>query len=338
MRLRFGNGAHTKRTLLSIEVRIMRSVLLVIGFLVSLAGCNGDSKGKLAEKKTLDIQKKFSGVYPIKVVATTGMVADLVRNIGGERVRVDQMMGQDVDPHLYRPNTADIAKLEQSDVIFYNGLHLEGKLGDTLSRLGDRIPSIGIGEYLDPARLLTEEGDMVDPHIWFDVKLWSDAAVVVSDTLAAYDPTNAEEYRKRATDYRAQLDALDKETRSEIATIPKEKRLLVTSHDAFRYFGRAYDIEVRGVQGISTESEASVKDVESLVTLIVDRKVKSVFIESSVSPRNVESIMEGCRARGHRVTMGGQLFSDAMGETGTAEGTYIGMIRHNVKTVVNALR
>jgi len=316
----------------------MRILLLV--FSLALVGCgsNNANVSKPRQKKTIEVVGKHDRNYPIRVVATTGMVADLVRSVGGERVKVEQLMGQDVDPHLYRANTADISKLNNAQVIFYNGLHLEGKMGDTLDRLGKKIPSFGIGEYLEPSKLLVEEGDIADPHIWFDVKLWSEAAGVVRDVLVAYDPDNADEYRSRAEQYQKSLDALDAEVRGKIADIPEKQRLLITSHDAFRYFGRAYGIEVHGVQGISTESEASLKDVEDLVTLIVDRKVKAVFVESSVSSRNVESIVEGCKARGHAVAFGGELYSDAMGKAGTPEGTYIGMVRHNANTILRALR
>lgn len=313
-----------------------------VAFLVvlGLAGCrNGADSPKNGEPKKITVSHTFSGTHPIKVVCTTGMVADLVRNIGKDRVDVVQLLAHDVDPHLYVANRADMDKLNHAEIIFFNGLHLEGKMGEILDRLARKVPSFGIGDYLPPSRILGEEGeDTHDPHIWFDVSLWSEAAGVVRDALVAFDPPNAGAYRKHADAYQKDLAALHKSVGERIAAIPKTNRLLVTSHDAFRYFGRAYDIEVKGVQGISTEAEASIKDIETLVKLIVDRKVKAVFVESSVNPRNLKSIIEGCAARGHTVTIGGELFSDAMGERGTPSGAYGGMIDHNVDTIVRALK
>jgi manganese/zinc/iron transport system substrate-binding protein len=302
------------------------------------AGCRGanDNKGT-PSGKTVEVKHPYKGAYPIKVVCTTGMVADLVRNIGKDRVQIEQIMGSDVDPHLYRANSADMEKLNQADIIFYSGLHLEGKMGEILDQLGKKIPSFGVGEYLDHAKVLSE-GETHDPHIWFDVQLWSEAGGFVRDALVLFDPPHADEYKARADAYQKELAALHEEVKIKIATIPKANRVMITSHDAFRYFGRAYDIEVHGVQGISTEAEASLKDVEKLVSLIVERNVKAVFVESSVNPRNVQSIIEGCQARGHKVAPGGQLFSDAMGADGTPEGTYPGMVRHNTETIVKALR
>lgn len=314
-------------------------LLPFFGFLSLLTGCKGEPKGKPAAQKSLVVSHTFKGTYPIKVICTTGMVADLARNIGGDRVRVEQLMGADVDPHLYRPNTTDMEKLNHANVILFNGLHLEGKMGETLERLGKKVPSFGIGDYLDPARLLAEDEGTVDPHIWFDVSLWSEAAAVVRDVLTKFDQNNAEEYRARAEVYQKQLAVLHSEVEEQIGSIlPREKRLLITSHDAFRYFGKAYAIEVRGVQGISTEGEAGLKDIEEVVNLIVERQVKAVFIETSVNRRNIDSIIEGCAARGHKVRLGGELFSDAMGAEGTPAGTYLGMIRQNVAAVVGALK
>jgi manganese/zinc/iron transport system substrate-binding protein len=233
----------------------------------------------------------------------------------------------------------DVAQLNSADVIFYSGLHLEGKMTETLDRLARKKPVFPVTEYLDTKAILTDEHKHPDPHVWFDVARWSDVAGVIGAALAMYDPANADAYVQRADHYRAELAKLHEETKAKIVAVePKEKRVLITSHDAFRYFGRAYDIEVRGLQGISTDTEASLREVNQLVDFIVARKVKAVFVETSVNPRNMQSLQDGCAARGHRVDLGGKLYSDAMGKTGTPQGTYIGMIQHNVDTIVNALK
>jgi manganese/zinc/iron transport system substrate-binding protein len=305
---------------------------------VLLAGCTAEPATHRPKVRKLEVPRSHGGSYPIRAVCTTGMVADLVRNIGGARVTVDQLFGQDVDPHLYKATPADINKLNGADAIFYSGLHLEGKMAELLERIGRRSPVFPVAEYIDTKLLLTDEHGNADPHVWFDVSLWSQAAGFVRDALCLYDPEHAAEYRQRGEKYLAELGRLHEEARVELAGIPKEQRVLITSHDAFRYFGRAYDVEVKGIQGISTEAEASVRDINELVAFIARRKVKAVFVESSVSKRNMESLMEGCRKHGHEVKLGGELFSDAMGPAGTPEGTYAGMVRHNVATSVKALR
>jgi len=303
---------------------------------VVLCGCDGNSNGK--REHGVILNKTYAGAYPIKAVATTGMVADLVRHVGGERVAVEQLLAADVDPHTYKATSGDVSKIGGADIVFYSGLHLEGKMGEVFERMGRRIPTIGVAEHLDTKQVLENEEKAHDPHVWFDVSLWSQAAGVVRDALAKFDPPHAAEYQARAEAYRAELAKLHVYARDRLATIPKEQRVLVTSHDAFRYFGRAYAIEVKGIQGISTESEASVKDIAELVKFISQRKVKAVFVETSVNQRNMLSLLEGCKANGHELVIGGELFSDAMGKAGTPEGTYVGMIRHNVDTIVQALK
>jgi manganese/zinc/iron transport system substrate-binding protein len=327
----------------------MRSYLVTF-LLCAAAGCS------VGANPTINT-KTFQGTLPVKVVATTGMVGDLVRNIGGPNVQVTDLFKPGVDPHTHRASTDDLRRLQSADIVFYNGLHLEGVMGNVLAQLNDRTPSIGIGDFLTTWRIpnektadipsrdrvyrlgwLLRDGEHPDPHIWFDVRLWSLAAENVVEKLAAFDPVRADEYRERGLEYRARLDKLDRETAEQLATIPKDKRVLITSHDAFRYFGRAYDVEVRGIQGVSTETEASVGHITQLVDFLVKSQVKAVFVESSVNPRNMQTLIEGCQARGHTVRQGGELFSDAMGDADTPEGTYEGMIRHNVKTVVEALK
>src|SRR5262245_50014660 len=293
------------------------------------AGCNGNTPAA----------KTFQGQYPIKAVCTTGMVADLVRNIGGSRVAVDQLMSHGTDPHTYEATPGDTRKLGAADIIFYSGLHLEGKMADILGGMADRQPAVAVAEQIDHKAVLNNDEDQHDPHVWFDVSLWNQAAGVVRDALVKYDPPNAAEYKAAADKYQAKLSELHERTKADIQKgIPKAQRVMVTSHDAFRYFGRAYDIEVRGIQGISTESEASPKAINDLAAFLVERKIKAVFVETSVNPNNMKQLIRECASRGHVVCEGGVLFSDAMGRDGTPEGTYIGMIEHNVRTIIEALK
>jgi manganese/zinc/iron transport system substrate-binding protein len=280
----------------------------------------------------------YRGPYPIQVVCTTGMVADLARNVGGQHVAVSALMGEGVDPHLYKASPADVRELSRADIIFYSGLHLEGKLAELLERMSRRKPTVAVAERIAPQKLLTDEHGARDPHVWFDVSLWSEAAAAVGEALAALDPPHAAEYQAQQQAYQARLAELHEYVRQRLATIPAPRRVLVTAHDAFRYFGRAYEIEVRAIQGISTDSEASVRQVAELVEFLTTRQIKAVFVETSVSDQNIRALLEGCQARGHRVVIGGSLFSDAMGKSGTPEGTYEGMIRHNVETIVAALQ
>lgn len=286
----------------------------------------------------MPLRADFRGPYPIRAVATTGMVADLVRNVGGEKVAVTVLIGAGVDPHLYTPTRDDLAKLLEADAIFYNGLLLEGRMTDALAKVGKSKPAVAVAEAL-PRDILIDDrhSGHHDPHLWMDVKAWAEAARAVERALSAFDPKNASLYKENAAAYVQKLAALDAWAREAIASIPPERRLLVTAHDAFAYLSRAYGIEVRGIQGISTESEAGLRAINDLVDTIVQRKLAAVFVESSVSDKNVRALVEGAKSRGHAVTIGGSLFSDAMGREGTYEGTYIGMIDHNITTIVRAL-
>jgi manganese/zinc/iron transport system substrate-binding protein len=223
-------------------------------------------------------------------------------------------------------------------MICYSGLHLEGKLAELLGRMSQKKPTVAVAEKIAADKLLTDEHGAQDPHVWFDVSLWSEAAGAVRETLAAYDPQHEADYRAACDVYQLRLIELHESAKTDLAAIPAEKRVLVTAHDAFRYFGRAYGVEVRGIQGISTDSEAGVREVRELVDFLVERKIKAVFVETSVADQNIKSLLEGCAARGHTVEIGGTLFSDAMGDEGTPEGTYEGMVKHNVQTIVQALK
>lgn len=275
----------------------------------------------------------------INAVATIGMLADVVRNVGGDRVAVTQLMGAGIDPHLYRATEGDVITLTEAEIIFYSGLHLEARMAEVLELLGDRLPTVAVGEAVPVEQRLasTQYPDQPDPHIWMDVDLWTLAAGRVRDALVELDPEGAAVYEANYEAYAAQLEELDEYVQQQINTIPQQQRVLVTAHDAFNYYGRAYGIEVFAPQGISTQSEAGVADIRSVISVLVARNVPAIFVESSVPRDVVEAIVEGSDARGHEVTIGGSLFSDAMGELGTPEGTYIGMIRHNTDTIVGAL-
>ncbi len=282
----------------------------------------------------------FSPERPVQVVATVGMIADVASRIGGERVRVTALMGAGVDPHLYKASPGDIRTLTGADLVLYNGLLLEGKMTDVLVRLASGKAVVAVSERIPEERLMHPDGahGHADPHVWFDVALWMIAAERVRDALIALDPAGQDVYTDNAAAYLEEMRTLDAEVRAEIAAIPEAKRLLVTAHDAFGYFGRAYGIEVRGIQGISTESEASLKDINTLVDDLVARKVPAVFVESSVPRKTIEALIEGAASRGHTLVIGGELFSDAMGAAGTPEGTYLGMVRHNVEAIAGALK
>lgn len=305
----------------------LKILLLLAVFL--FAGCGGGSDSPQPKK--------------LRIVTTTGMIEDAVRNIVGDdsaSATITALMGPGVDPHLYKASQQDLSLLTEADIIFYNGLHLEGKMVEVLEKLARTKPVVAVADGVDPAKLRTppEFNGNHDPHIWFDVKLWEGGVRKIAEALQARDTANAARYRQHAERYVRQLDSLDRWVRDHIATIPKEGRVLITAHDAFGYFGQAYDIEVRGLQGISTVSEYGLADVQALVEMIASRNIKAVFVESSVPRRSIEAVVEGVKAKGKNVTIGGQLFSDAMGAKGTPEGTYIGMVSANVNTIVNALK
>lgn len=306
--------------------------LTLIFSAVAFAGCQQkvDPQG---EKQT------DSQAERIVVVTTVGMVADLVRQVGGEYVEVTQICGSGVDPHLYKATRDDVLAMNSADVIFYCGLMLEGKLTDTLVKMARKKPVVPVTEGV-PGEVLLEPDEFdghYDPHVWMDVSAWAKSIDVITETLAELDPEHAQEFKQNAADYQQELTALHEYGMSSLASIPKGSRVLVTSHDAFNYLGRTYGLEVQGVQGISTESEAGLQRVNELVDLLVERQVKAVFIESSVSRKSIDSLIEGVRSRGHEIKIGGELYSDAMGSEGTYEGTYVGMLDHNFTTITNAL-
>lgn len=271
------------------------------------------------------------------VMATTTVVADLVRQVGGDRVAVDCLMAAGIDPHSYRATPRDADRLARAKLVIASGLHLEGKLSELLTRLARRVPVTFVADTLPRDRLLPVADNLHDPHVWFDARLWSLCVPAVVEALAKLDPAGRPHYEARGADFVRRLEAVDDRLRDRLATIPKERRVLVTAHDAFRYFGRAYDVEVVGVQGTSTESEAGLSDINRLVELLVSRNIPAVFVETSVSDRNVTALREGARARGHTVALGGELYSDSLGAPGSNAGTLEEMLLANVETIHTGL-
>lgn len=283
---------------------------------------------------------KNSAAGVINIVATTGMITDIAQVVGGEHVKVRGLMGPGVDPHLYKASAGDVALLSGADLIFYNGLHLEGKMSEIFEQMKKRgIDTVAVTDSIDRSHLETPpqfEGNY-DPHVWFDVTMWMKAVETVRDTLISTDPANAIEYRANTEAYLTELSALNEYVQSKANLLPEDKRVLITAHDAFSYFGRRYGFEVRGLQGISTVSEAGTQDVQNLAAFIVERRIPAIFVESSVPPKFIEAVQAAVEAKGFDVKVGGSLYSDAMGNPGTPDGTYIGMVRHNIDTIVGAL-
>lgn len=275
----------------------------------------------------------------LRVLTTTGMIGDAARNVGGELVEVTSLMGAGVDPHLYRASEGDVRRLSEADIIFFNGLHLEAGMGEVLQRMSARKRVIAVAETIPREQLiaLPAYGGSFDPHVWFDVQLWMLVTERIRDSLIEADQKNAESYRANTANYLGELRGLDAEIRARFEKIPPEQRILITAHDAFGYFGRAYNFEVRGLQGISTAAEASAADVQELARFIAERRIAALFVETSVPQRTIEAVQAAVRARGFETRVGGLLYSDAMGNAGTPEGTYIGMVRRNADTIFNAL-
>lgn len=296
--------------------------------IVLLFSCKSDSKKSSENEK-------------LQVVTTTTMITDLVNNIGGDLIDVKGLMGSGVDPHLYKASEGDVTKIVEADVIFYNGLHLEGKLVEVFEKMKHQnIKTIAVGESLDKATLIDSDyfASNYDPHIWFSVPNWKIITNFVVNQLKILDPKNAAVFTKNGQLYLNKLDALESKLSGIINTLPKEKRILVTAHDAFSYFGKAYDFNVVGLQGLSTATEAGVQDVQKLTNFIINNKVKAVFVETSVPKRTIQALKAAVKSKGQEVNIGGTLYSDALGNAGTKEGTYIGMFEHNVTTIINALK
>ena len=302
-------------------------IFLIITSTVFFLACRQQEKGKKHSGEQLD------------VVATIDMIADITKAVGGNHTKVTALMGPGIDPHLYKATAGDVSRLSGADVIFYNGLHLEAKMAEVLQRMSGQTITFAVTDGIDRSRLLTppEFEGAIDPHVWFDVRLWKRAVENIRDTLIEADAKHAESYRRNAEVYFAKLDELHEYVKTQAERIPENQRMLVTAHDAFNYFGRAYGFQVRGLQGISTVAEAGTADIQELAKFIVQGRIPAMFVETSVSSRNIEAVQAAVKSRGFDVEIGGLLYSDAMGDPGTPEGTYIGMVRHNIDTIVESL-
>lgn len=304
------------------------SLILVVSLIgIFAVGCGSDNVSN------------DNGKY--NVVATTTIIADLVNQIGGEYVNVESLMGPGVDPHLYKASAGDVTKMQNADMVVYNGLHLEGKMGDIFENLrGSEKLIVAATDNVDENSLLdseTYEG-AYDPHLWFNVDLWKSAAKTVAEGLKELDEANKDKYDEGLEAYLKELDNLDKYIRDRISEVPEEQRILITAHDAFQYFGDAYDFQVKGLQGISTDSEAGTSDVRELADFIVEKQIKAIFVESSVPKKNIEALQEAVKAKGFEVEIGGELYSDSTGDGGTDAETYIGTFTSNIDTIVDALK
>ena len=303
----------------------MKKHILIFSIISVFFGCKNDKKdnGKL------------------NIVTTTTMITDLVKNIGGDYINVQGLMGSGVDPHLYKASEGDVSKLVNADIIFYNGLHLEGKLVEVFEKMekSNKTP-IALAEEIDKSTLIGSDyfASNYDPHVWFNIEYFKLFANKVTKVLSEKDPENAANYIENEKIFLSKLDALQEQIKATIETLPQEKRILVTAHDAFNYFGKNYGFEVVGLQGLSTATEAGVQDVQKLAAFIIEKNVKAIFVESSVPKRTIEALQAAVKSKGHEVTIGGTLYSDALGNAGTNEGTYIGMFEYNVNTIVNALK
>jgi len=276
----------------------------------------------------------------LKVVVTTSMLTDLVKNIGADLIEIEGLMGPGVDPHLYKASEGDVSKLFNADVIFYNGLHLEGKLVAVFEKMEAQKTTVALGEFLAKDGLIGSDyfASNYDPHVWFNIQYFKEFSDKVTSVLSEKDPKNAASYTANNLAFQQKLDLLHTAVVNTIATLAPEKRILVTAHDAFNYFGKAYGFKVVGLQGLSTATEAGVQDVQKLSEYIIANKVKAIFIESSVPRRTIEALEAAVLSKGHQVSIGGSLYSDALGDGGSVEGTYVGMFLYNVKTIVNALQ
>lgn len=307
---------------------ILISVGLIVGAFI-LSGCGG---GEQAEKSA-------GGDSKLKIVTTIGMITNVVERVGGDRVHVDGLMGPGVDPHLYKASAGDVELMSNADIIFYGGLHLEGAMTELFEQMQKRTRTVAVSEAVPENMLLSPEGfaDAHDPHIWFDVSLWARTVDLVRQTLSEEDTAGAALFKTNADSLMGEMLDLHQYVRAQVVRVSPQQRVLITAHDAFNYFGRAYGFEVRGLQGISTATEAGTADIQQLADFIAENKIPAIFVESSVSPRNIEAVQAAVKSRGFEVNIGGELFSDAMGDPGTPEGTYLGMVKHNIDTIVGAL-
>ncbi len=309
------------------SVRVVLSAFTLVTFVVFLmSGCQRVPVEKNDEQR-------------LRVIATTTIVADAVKRVGGTRISVHSLMGPGVDPHLYKASEGDVLRIAQADIVFYHGLHLEARMGEVLEKVGRRVRTVAVTRGLTESLLLKAAPDdpHPDPHIWFDVHLWKATLPTIAAALSEIDPASSATYEANARQAMNEFEELDVYVRSQTERIPPPQRVLITAHDAFRYFGRAYGFEVIGLQGISTASEAGARDIDKLAQFIVSRRIRAIFVESSVPYRTVQAVQQAVRARGATVQIGGELYSDALGTPGSGADTYPGMVQHNINTIVKAL-
>ncbi|MCM3760576.1 zinc ABC transporter substrate-binding protein [Alkalihalobacillus oceani] len=304
-------------------------VMLAVLFGSVLAACNQAGTGTTGVGEEAE--------ETIKVVTTIAQIGEPLSVIGGEHVEVNSLMGPSVDPHLYNATQGDIATLQEADVIFYNGLDLEVNMVEIFNQIAAEKPVMAIGDTISEDLLLEEEDGVIDPHIWFDIRLWKQALEAAVEELKAYAPDHANDFEANKDAYFAELDELQQEAAEKLGGIPEDQRVLVTAHDAFGYFGNTFEMEVIGLQGLSTEDEVGVSDINETIALVKEHQIPAIFIETSISDRTIQAVIEGAASEGVELELGGELYSDAMGEAGTEEGTYIGMYRHNVETIYQAL-
>ena len=308
---------------------VVLAAIVAVAIAVAAVGCGGGSAdaSDIAERQ-------------VRVAATTNFITDVARQVGGDRVEVTGLMGPGVDPHVYKASAGDMSALRDADVIFYGGLELEGRMTDLLVEMAGRTNTVAVTRDMpeDELRQPSEFEGKYDPHVWFDVPLWKNAVTTVAEAYAATDPDHADGYRERADAYLAELDALDARVRERFAQIPERSRVLITSHDAFGYLGDEYGLEVVGIQGTSTATEATTADIDRVATIVADRQVKAVFGESAVSGQTLQAVLAAARRKGQTAVIGGELFADAAGGEGTPEGTYLGRVEHNARPISDALR
>jgi len=315
-----------------VSARLRRVVLVMVAALavvVVATGCAAES----AEPD--DVTDRT-----VRVTTTTNFITDLAAEVGGDRVEVTGLMGPGVDPHLYKASAGDVAALREADIVFYGGIELEGRMTDLLDELGRTRPTVAVSRDMPESELRrpSEFEGKFDPHVWFSIPLWETAVHAVAEAYAERDPAHAAGYRARGDAYLQRLRDLDREVRAALAVVPARSRVLITSHDAFGYFGEEYGFDVVSIQGVSTQTEATTSDIERVAGVIAERGVKSVFVESAVSRQTIDAVLAAARRRGQEARVGGELFADAAGDAGTPEGTYIGMVRHNAGLIAAGLR
>ncbi len=277
----------------------------------------------------------------INVVATTTMITDLLEIIGGNRIQIEGLMGPGIDPHGYQASASDVDKMFQAEIVAYNGMDLEGQMGRVFSELENLDKTVLVMEEAinQMAILDSDEEDLhMDPHIWFSVPLWAETADYVTASLSDYDSENAYYYEENNAQYQEELQMLDTYIRNRVEEVQEQSRYLITAHDAFKYFGEEYGFEVVGLQGLNTQTEAGTRDVSNLAQFIVENEIKAIFIETSVPTRTIEALQEAVQQRGWHVEIGGELFSDALGDSSQDAETYLKMYKHNIDTIVDALK